>query len=239
MNYKVKYGTEEIPFSLDRRTRKTLAIHVYPDTHVEVVAPEHAEIEKILEKVRKRGKWIQEKQREFSRIQPLQPKPTYQSGETFRYLGKQYRLRVENSQKPEVKLLNGRFILKVPKGYENGKREQLLLSWFRSKGKKVFEERFNQCLKNTSIIGIDTIPPWYIKVMEKRWGSCTKEGKIYLNPELIAAPKPSIDYVIIHELCHIIEHNHSKRFYALLTKAYPQWKKWRDYLNENIEVRMV
>jgi len=239
VRYKVDYGTEHIEFSLDRRARKTLAIHVYPDTHVEVVAPEDAEIENIYRKVQKRAKWVIKQQRNFSRIQPPQPKPKYQSGETFRYLGKQYRLTVVEGNSPGVKLLNGRFVLSTPDNYGEKERGNLLLSWFREKGKKVFEERFTECLRRTSLIGVDTAPPWQIKVMEKRWGSCTKEGKVYLNPELIAAPKPSIDYVIIHELCHLVEHNHSTRFYELLTKVYPEWKRWRDYLNETIEVRMV
>ena len=103
----------------------------------------------------------------------------------------------------------------------------------------VFHERFLECIGRTSVIGIASVPEWQVKVMEKRWGSCTKAGKIYLNPELVAALKPSIDYVIFHELCHLVEHNHSRKFFDLLTKVYPDWKRWRDHLNENIEVRLV
>lgn len=238
MNYKVNYGTTEIKFSLDRRKRKTLAIHVYPDQHVEVVAPINATIEKIYEKVKKRSNWIFKKQLEFSRIQPQQPKPKYVSGETFRYLGKQYRLLVQEGI-PAVKLKNGRLMIIVPSDYNGLQREKLLLDWFRQRGKIIFSERLNECINITIRIGIKHIPEWQIKIMPKRWGSCTKQGKIYLNPELIAAPKPCIDYVIFHELCHTKEHNHSNKFYNLLAKVYPDWKKWRDYLNENIEVRMI
>ena len=238
MNYKVQYGKTEISFTLDRRNRKTLAIHVYPDKHVEVIAPEDAVMDKILDKVKKRSPWIYKKQLEFSRMQPAQPKPKYQTGETFRYLGKQYRLNILDGE-PSIKLINGKFQLSSPNSYSSDQREKLFLNWFRERGKKIFKERFIECGKVSAIIGIKEEPVWQIKVMSKRWGSCTKEGKIYLNPGLIAAPKPCIDYVIFHELCHLIEHNHSSRFYALLTKVYPNWKKWRDYLNENIEVRMI
>ena len=116
MNYKVQYGKTEIVFSLDRRNRKTLAIHVYPDKHVEVIAPVDSTIKKILEKVKKRSSWIYKKQLEFDRIQPPQPKPNYQTGETFRYLGKQYRLKIFTG-KPDVKLKNGRFHLTCPELY--------------------------------------------------------------------------------------------------------------------------
>ena len=239
MIHRVPYGTENIEFTLDRRARKTLAIHVYPDKHVEVVAPEDAGLDKILAKVQKRASWVLRKQKEFSRIQPLQPKPKYQTGESFRYLGKQYRLQLVDSEEREVKLRNGRFLLMAPPSTEEAEREKLLLSWFRKRGEIVFDERMQERVNVASVIGIKEPPPWQIKSMQKRWGSCTKGGKIYLNPELISAPKPSIDYVIFHELCHLLEHNHSTRFYNLLSKVYPEWKNWRDYLNENIEVRLL
>ena len=238
VNYKIQYGTTEIEFSLDRRNRKTLAIHVYPDQHIEVVAPEYVGLDEVLQKVKKRAPWIYKKRLEFSRLQPPQPKPKYQTGETFRYLGKQYRLKVLTGE-PYVKLKNGRFHLSAPESHSIEQREKLLLNWFRERSLKIFKERFLECIKVSAVIGIKKEPVWQVKIMAKRWGSCTREGKIYLNPKLVAAPKVCIDYVIFHELCHIKEHNHSSRFYSLLFRVYPDWKKWRDYLNENIEVRIV
>ena len=238
-NYNVPYGKSSITFSLDRRDRKTLAIHVYPDKHVEVVAPLESSKDKILQKVQKRASWIIRQQLAFSRMQPQQPPPMFVNGETFRYLGRQYRVRIEKSEEKSVKLQQGRFLLSVPENTSVGERESVMLAWYRQRARAVFEERLNECVPAASVIGIKNVPVWRVKVMEKRWGSCTKSGTIYLNPELVAAPKLSIDYVIFHELCHLIEHNHSRRFYDLLTKVYPEWKRWRDYLNENIEVRLV
>ena len=238
-SYKVQYGKSTIHFTLDRRARKTLAIHVYPDRHVEVIAPDDAKLDKILSKVKKRASWIIKQRLAFSRMQPAQPKPEFVGGETFRYIGRQYRLLIEEAGSPSVKLKSGRFVLSVLPGTDVEKRASLLLDWFRERGKAVFHERFLECVKKASVIGIAEIPEWQVKVMGKRWGSCTKAGKIYLNPELVGAPKLCIDYVIFHELCHLIEHNHSKRFFDVLTKVYPDWKRWRDHLNENIEVRLV
>lgn len=134
---------------------------------------------------------------------------------------------------------NGKLILSLSKDFKTLQKEELLLNWFRLRGQKIFSERFSECIKTTAQIGIQKIPEWQIKIMPKRWGSCTKENKIYLNPELVAAPKPCIDYVIFHELCHIKEHNHSNRFFSLLSKVYSDWQKWKDYLNEHIEVRLI
>jgi len=240
VKYKIKYGKTNLDFSLIRKNRKTLAIHVYPDQQVEVVAPNDAKLELILQKVKKRASWIFKNKLEFSKFQPKQPTPKYQSGETFKYLGKQYRLKIVDSKNTEVQLKNGRLILKMPlinRSEENCKN--LIVDWYKERGKIIFAERFQKCIKDTSKIGVTTIPNWKIKSMKKRWGSCNKNGLIHLNPELLAAPKSCIDYVIQHELCHLKVYNHSPRFYNLLSKVNPDWSKRRDYLNKNIEVRFV
>ena len=77
-------------------------------------------------------------------------------------------------------------------------------------------------------------PELHIRSMEKRWGSCTPNGKIILNPELIKAPKGSIEYVIIHELCHLVHHNHTKSFYDLQEFMMPDWKKWKEKLEHSL-----
>lgn len=240
MKYKIKYGNSDLEFSLIKKIRKTLAIHVYPDQHVEVVAPMESSQEDILKKVKKRASWIFKHQQAFSKFHPKQPDPKYQSGETFKYLGKQYRLKIVNSKNTEVQLKNGRLVLKIPESQRTEENcKKIILAWYIKRGQTIFSERFQACIKDFNKIGITSIPPWKIKVMRKRWGSCTKKGLIYLNPELIAAPKSCIDYVIHHELCHLKEYSHNAKFYNLLYKVNPHWSKWRDYLNYNIEVRFV
>ncbi len=238
MNYKLRYGTTELAFSLDRTARKTLAIHVYPDSHIEVVAPDTASLDSIIGKVNKRRKWMYQKLLGFSRLPPLQPKAQFVTGETFRYLGRQYTLIVTEGR-PKVNLVNGHLHLSCPANYSRERRELLLASWYRKRAREIFSGRLIECVRKTSIVGVDAIPVWKIKAMPKRWGSCTREKNIYLNPELVMAPKGCIDYVICHELCHIIEYNHSASFFELLSKTFPHWKKFRDQLNETTDMRMV
>jgi predicted metal-dependent hydrolase len=90
-----------------------------------------------------------------------------------------------------------------------------------------------------AMIDIEHNQDFELRVMSKRWGSCTKQGNIILNPELIAAPKACIDYVITHELCHLKERNHSVKFYTLLTAVMKDWPLRRKRLNEEVEVRFV
>lgn len=237
--HSVEYGRSEISFHLNYKTRKTLAIHVYPDCSVVVDAPSNTPIEKVKSKIIKRAKWIRKQQRNFDRYPPALPTRKYVSGEAFRYLGKQYTLKIERSIINEVKLLRGQ--LYVHATYTNPKHiKELVDSWYRNKAKQVFEERFSECLKHIKRkITIEHDGRFILQAMKTRWGSCTTQHQITLNPELIAAPKECIDYVIIHELCHVVEHNHSKEFYKLLEKVMPDWEKRKDKLETTMEHRAL
>lgn len=237
--HSVAYGRSEILFHLNFKPRKTLAIHVYPDCSVVVDAPANTNIEKIKTKVIVRAKWIRAQQRYFSRCQPELPAHKYVSGEAFRYLGKQYTLSVKQHIVDEVKLLKGQ--IHVCATHTNSKYiKNLLETWFTNRAKIILEERFIECLKHVqNKIGVEYNSCFILKRMKTRWGSCSSRHKIYLNPELIAASKDCIDYVIIHELCHLVEHNHSVRFYKLLEKILPEWKKLKDKLETTIDRRSL
>jgi predicted metal-dependent hydrolase len=116
----------------------------------------------------------------------------------------------------------------------------LIQAWLRSRADAIFTERYAYCLTLVTKIGIEPkLPGFQMRYMSKRWGSCTKDGKIILNPELIAAPKHCIDYVITHELCHLKARNHSQAFYKLLATVMKDWEARRVQLNQMVEVRFV
>lgn len=237
-DHTVCYGDSVICFSLYYAQRKTLAIHVYPNGAVVVDAPIGTHYEKIVEKIRKRASWIRKQQAMFARL-PLNIKDRrYISGESFRYLGRQYRLKVEVGLINKVMLQRGRIYVYVT--YNTPERvKSLLEQWFKERAAAVFSERFEVC--KSYVIKASIIPsqPLRIRTMKTRWGSCTKDGGISLNPELIAASKECIDYVITHELCHLKEHHHGKAFYDLLTYVMPDWKARCDKLNGTVEMREI
>lgn len=236
--HKIQYGTMEIDFLLFRKDRRNLQIHVYPDGRVEVEAPLLSKLEQILSKVQKRAKWIQKHKWEFSKLQPTIPAPVYVSGETLYYLGKQYRLKIIPSLKKSIELKDNRIKVQIPKKENTEEnRKALVQNWYEQNANHIIDKRMKECLKSFSKIK-DT-PTWKVKKLKNKWGNCSKKGIITFHPELIAAPKPCIDYVIYHELCHLIEWNHGNKFYNLLTKVYPNWKKWKAYLDENIGVRIL
>lgn len=235
----VLFGQTEIVYQVNHCNRKTLAIHVYPNGEVVIDAPMTANHELIAQKVKKRAAWIVKQQLQFAAYPPILPKRQYVSGETHRYLGRQYRLLISQSTINQVKLINGRLLIETVHLNNQDEIKKLLQAWYRSRAKAIFSERYEICLHQVAELGIKHEKGFQLRLMPKRWGSCTKQGNIILNPELIAAPKSCIDYVITHELCHLQEHNHSQAFYKLLTLAMKDWQARRKQLNEMIEVRFA
>ncbi len=224
------FGSREIKFELSYKDRKTLGIRVYPDCKVRVIAPLETTEEKLKTKLREKAPWIIKQQLEFLFYHPLTPPRKYVNGETHLYLGRQYKLRIEKAATNKVKLFRGRlWVLKK----DNTTAKNLLSEWYREKATIHFEETLKKILPLFNRYNIDQ-PELQIRQMPKRWGSCTPKGKIILNPELIKAPKGSIEYVIIHELCHLIHHNHTQAFYNLQAAILPDWKKWKERLETTL-----
>jgi len=228
--YTLEYGTTTIRYELVYGERKTLGIDVTPEQRVVVKAPAGTPLAEIERRLRKRAPWILRQQREFEGYPPTLPPRRYVSGESHRYLGKQYRLKVVEAKKELVKLTRGRFLVQVRDKGDSSRVKRLLESWYRRQAQRVYQERLELCYPRVKRYGIP-YPELTIKRMEQRWGSCTPEGRITLNLKLIQVPKPYIDYVILHELCHMKEHHHGAAFYALLGKVLPDWGERREGLN--------
>lgn len=217
------FGSKEINYELSFQDRKTLGIRVYPNCKVKVIAPFDTPDEKLYSKLREKAPWIIKQQLDFLSYHPLTPPRKYVNGETHLYLGRQYKLRIEKAAANEVKLFRGRLLVLKK---ENTLSKNLLTDWYREKAVIHFEDTLKKILPLFARYDISE-PELQIRHMSTRWGSCTTKGKVILNPELIKAPKGSIEYVIIHELCHLIHHNHTKAFYELQESIMPDWKKWK------------
>jgi predicted metal-dependent hydrolase len=229
--YTIQYGNTPIEYDLTYGSRTTLAIDVHPDLRVTVQAPAGTDLADIKAKVRKRAPWILRQLRQFETYLPQLPPRQYVSGETHRYLGRQYRLKVvDNGTAEKVKLARGYFYIEVRDKDDLERVKGLLTEWYRRQARRVFQERLDVCFAKLKFLNLD-YPEWTIRQMETRWGSCTPAGKILLNLKLIQVPKVYIDYVVMHELCHLKEPNHGPRFYELLNRVMPDWRKKREQLN--------
>lgn len=234
----VHYGTTRIDYSIRPATRKTLAIHVFPDGSVVTDAPRTATEDEIAAKVKSRGAWVLKQQRIFAAYPPAIPARRYVSGEEVRYLGRQYRLKLLVGHERSAKLKGAHLevTLLAQDGVDVAKK--LVDAWLRDRADAIFHSLVGSCLGRTSGIGVKTVPEWRMLRMRKRWGSCTNSGTLILNPELVAAPKDCIEYVIFHELCHLRVRNHSAAFYRLLSRVVPKWEHLRMKLNRAVELRL-
>ncbi|HXB40674.1 MAG TPA: SprT family zinc-dependent metalloprotease [Bacteroidia bacterium] len=227
----ISYGTTEIDFKLSYSTRKTLGITVNPDLTVRVIAPYNSSIKKVKDKVEKKARWIVRQKEFFGDFLPKTPAKEYVSGETHLYVGKQYRLKLIKARARTVKMTKGYINVYLPDKAEKRVVMLLLNDWYREHALRIFEWRIKANLERFKKHKIE-YPKLIVRRMEKRWGSCTPNGTITLNPEIIKAPVGCIDYVIIHELCHIVNRNHDKKFYQLQARVMPDWKKWKDRLEK-------
>jgi predicted metal-dependent hydrolase len=226
MRDNILFGSKQIDFKLEYTNRKSLGITITPESEVFVKAPVDANLEKIKEIVRKKAPWIIKQQSFFLSFHPKTPTRKFISGETHLYLGRQYVLKTIESPE-ELVILRGGFLEVHTQNKNNAK--ELLTSWYLAKAKSKFHAIAEPIIENFKKYKVEP-SSIVLRDMPTRWGSCTPKGKIILNPELIKAPRACIEYVIIHELCHLVHHDHTQKFIDLQTKEMRDWEKWKTKL---------
>lgn len=229
----VTYGSAVIEYGLDFSVRRSLAISVLPDGAVAVTAPADADPHEVDERVKRRARWILRQQRRFAEFRPRTPARRFVGGETHRYLGRQYRLKIEPADRDHVALRSGRLVVATRFPEDTAWTRTLVRRWMRERAHRVLRERFNVAAGTlAAALGIKT-PPLRICPMQKRWGSHTPSGLVLLNDALIAARRDCIDYVVVHELCHVVEPNHSPSFLRLLCRFMPDWERRKELLERS------
>lgn len=234
--HSITYSGKTIEFELHRKNVKNINLNVRPDMNIVISANEKVPMEFILNFVKGKAPWILKNVNYFRDVQPEHTtKKAYISGETFKYLGKQYRLKVEEVADNEgVKYFQGFIYLKVKDKQNYNRKEKLLHDWFRAKAELNFKASLNRVYPIIEKYGINR-PDIQIRTMKARWGSCIHDKNIIiLNYELIKAPKFCIDYVVLHELIHFKYRNHDANFYAFLTALMADWKQRKGILDEEV-----
>ncbi|RZL20478.1 MAG: M48 family peptidase [Pedobacter sp.] len=219
----INLGTREIDFNLSFAERKSLSIKVMPTGEVKVIAPITATHSDVIKKIKTKVAWIVRQQNFFQTFQPGTPPRKFINGETHLYLGRQYKLRIIKNAESQIRIYRGTIEVYTRDITSTAVRHQLN-EWYKIRGKAVLYQLFEEALSlNPRFQSKD--PRLSIKAMEKRWGSCTPNGRITLNSKLIHASKACISYIIIHELCHLLHPNHTKAFYRLLSTKIPAWER--------------
>lgn len=226
-----------LPIQIKLSKRKSMVMQVRSDTVVVIRAPLKYPLRHIENFVCEKKDWIVEKQKSFMEKPHLSKPKKYIDGDIFQFLGKEYTLQVKQGLKKNISLSDENITLTTTYPSNTEQNKKLLQDWYKDQAKRVFEERMEIC-NEIVVQNIDVEFTGKIKLrrMKSRWGSCSTNGEITLNTNLICADTLCIDYVILHELCHLREHNHSPRFHALMDIVMPKWKPVKKLLNESTNI---
>ena len=203
-----------------------------PDGRIRVATPPHVADEQIRRLIIGRLGWIRAQQAKFEQ-QPRQTVRRYVSGETHFYQGRPYRLQVhEREAAPTIRQRGGQFIdLYTRPGSSIEQRQQTMQTWYREQLKAQIPALL---AKWEPIVG-ERATTWAVKLMKTEWGTCTIEARrIWLNLELAKVPAHLLEYVVVHELTHLLERQHNAHFKELLDQFMPHWRTYRAELNDGM-----
>lgn len=230
MQLSIRYGTKIIEFDVEYRDRKTMEISVEAPDKVYVVAPLGTSEQVIENKVKSKAAWIVQKLYTFRDMEYRRIPREYVNGESFMYLGRNYSLQIqidENIRKPEVQLYRGKFYVTASCKNED-LIKQAMEQWYREKTwEKVLEriQYYQRFFKKK---------PTYVRVKEqqKRWASCTSNDELLFNWRCVMAPSPVLDYIVVHEMCHMYYKNHSQEFWDMLASIMPDYERRKEWLKK-------
>lgn len=226
-----QYGTRYINFNVAYRERKTMTIEVEPSGEVNVISPINTTEEIILKKVKSKAKWIVQKQYEVKNINVNKIRREAVNGESYLYLGRAYSLKLiydENAENINVRLLRGQFTV-TTYTKDQDKIKLALENWYRDKALKKVKER----VKYYGSYFKDKVTDVRVKEQKKRWASCTKNNELLFNWRCVMAPSNIIDYIVVHEMCHMNYKSHSKEFWDNVCSVLNDYEYRKEWLKNN------
>lgn len=231
MKQTFKYGEYSYDYFIEFSERKSFTLIVRPDLRIIARAPLGAKQDEVEIFLVKKWKWLERQLRELRKYKKPSNEELYVSGKALYYLGRQYMLEVAAAAHDGAKLERGRLRILTTKGIRNSAHNQKLLAvWLSNKRNRVFKQEY---LRAYQLFDYENMPQLGERIMARRWGSYTSDGKVLLNPRLIEAPREAIYYVCIHELCHKLTRKHDMTFYSELEKRLPDWRR----IKESLEIR--
>lgn len=230
---KVQFGLTPIEYKIQRSHRRTtISIAIDPDVGVLVTAPRLVARERLDRVVLNKGHWIARGLRRLSDRPPANHSKEFVSGEGFYYLGRQYRLRLETGPVRPLRLENGILSLPVPQRLSRanveGYARAALVDWYRARARKYLLTR---CRVWASKLKVE-VHELVLSEPATRWGSTSKDGTVRINWRIVQAPSTLVDYVVAHELCHLVHRDHGQGFWAMLGRVMPDYEARKRRLSE-------
>lgn len=231
-----KITIDDIAIEITKKNIKNIRLSVHPPNgEVKVSAPKRMTDEGIRLFVVSRLSWVKKQRSRFENQEKI-PEMEYISGESHYYFGERYLLNViyGSTNKSNVEIRNDEYIdLYIKNGSDKEKREKVMKEWYRKELKAVIPEVIEKWEKIMNL----KVNDWGVKQMKTRWGTCNINAKrIWINLELVKKPHHCLEYIVVHEMAHLIERGHGDKFKAIMDKYYPNWKKVKAELNGMISI---
>ncbi len=217
---------KDITYTLTTSDRKTLSIYIERDGQVSVLAPEIFTTEQIEEVLEQKRRWVYKSLAEWEDLNATQVKREYVNGEGFLYLGRTYRLQIVKEQDKPLMLKNGYFCLRegsLPKA------DEVFKEFYRLKGHKKLRERVTYYQGKLGVKALD------VRMLElkNRWASCSEKGNLNFHWKCMMAPLTVLDYIVVHELVHLLHKNHTTAFWNEIDKLIPDYQDRKQWLKVN------
>jgi predicted metal-dependent hydrolase len=224
---------DDINYNVVFSRRRTIGISVSPDKGVVIRAPYRTPSGTIKGIIHSKSDWIRKHQERFLKLDRSVVPIDYSDGSTHLFIGNHFILKIVKSKKTIINQYENFIEIGLNNTVNTSSVKRIMYKWYKDEATLFFSTKLKEVLsrcesynfKPTSLI---------VRTMKRRWGSCSVKGKISLSTELIKMAEPCIEYVIIHELCHLKHHNHGKEFYALMSKIEPDWKIYRRKLKDHV-----
>ncbi|AGK96859.1 M48 family metallopeptidase [Clostridium pasteurianum] len=231
MILKFIYAGKEIEFQVVFSKRKTMEISIAPSGDIKVRAPLEIPKAVIRERVMEKAPWIVKKLYQFKHIKNKPLIREFINGEVFMYLGMDYQLQIDiksHINKAKVNLFNDKIIVTINnENKENTKKAMEL--WYREKAKEEIDQRINLYQKFFNIVPLEV----KVKEQKKRWGSCTYKNSLLFNWRCVMAKSEVLDYIVVHEMCHMVHKNHSREYWNAVASILPDYKQRDQWLKNN------
>jgi predicted metal-dependent hydrolase len=219
-----------IPIEVIKDNRKNIQIEISGEPKVILKAPRSISDDRLIEVAADRMAWIIKKILYREELQPFPSKFSYTNGEKHLFFGHEYELRIQNGRHSTAWLSKPFIDVEVPDTKSKKQVEEALQCWYAEQTEEYVSQRTWYFINQIVPEKLHSKLEFKFRKMKSRWGSCSSKGLITFNKELIRAPLEAIDYIIVHELCHLKHHDHSASFYQELTEHMPEWKTYRKML---------
>ncbi|MCZ6728461.1 MAG: SprT family zinc-dependent metalloprotease [SAR324 cluster bacterium] len=235
MEAQVTLGEHLLPYQWKQSPRRrTVAVTVHPENGVVVHTPSRYSRRRVEAFLREKAAWILKHRARFEQERARRRALRWELGALLPFLGARYPLHfVLDGGREQVRLEQGRFVLGLPLDGDGaafgGRVRERMLDWYREQATALILERVGHF---KGLLGVTPLRV-RVKQQKRRWGSCSAKGALNFNWQLVLAPPDVLDYVVVHELCHLIVLNHSPRFWALVEGVLPDYRERRLWLREN------